>query len=71
MSNRRKRQNELYWKQKELRNVSMLKGNFQQVNKMREKQDNAYKMFKFYEGLNNAIEKERKKDNASGIGKEM
>lgn len=61
MSDRRKRQNELYWQQKELRDNTMLIGNYEQIQKMREKQDDLYKRFKFFEGLNGAME--RNKDN--------
>ena len=60
MSGRRQKQNELYWEQKKLRNMSMLKGDYEQITKMRKKQDDLYKMHKFYQELNNAREKVNK-----------
>lgn len=63
MSNRIKKQNELYWKQKELRDNSMLRGNYDQINDMRKKQDDLYKKYKFYKNLNNAIERKKENEN--------
>lgn len=69
MNNRRKKQNELYWKQKELRDMSMIGGNYDQVEKMRKRQDNLYKMFKFYEGINKALERNKKDESKFETGK--
>lgn len=69
MSNRIKKQNELYWKQKELRDNSMLQGNYNQINDMRKKQDDLYKMFKFYKGINKALEERKENEDGSKIGK--
>lgn len=69
MSNRIKKQNELYWKQKELRDMSMIGGNYEQVGKMRKKQDDLYKRFKFYKGLNKALERKNDENNETRIGK--
>ena len=69
MNSRRKKQNELYWKQKELRDVSMIGGNYDQVEKMRKRQDNLYKMFKFYEGINKALERNKKDESKFETGK--
>ena len=65
MNDRIKKQRELYWQQKELRNVSMLSGNYDQITKMRKKQDDVYKKFKFYEGMNEAIERNKKNETKS------
>lgn len=65
MNDRRKKQRELYWQQKELRNVSMLSGNYDQITKMRKKQDDIYKKFKFYEGMNEAIERNKMNETKS------
>lgn len=69
MNSRRKKQNELYWKQKELRDVSMIGGNYDQVEKMRKRQDNLYKKFKFYEGINKALERNEKNESKLGTSK--
>ena len=69
MNSRRKKQNELYWKQKELRDVSMIGGNYDQVEKMRKRQDNLYKMFKFYEGINKSLERNKKDESKFETGK--
>lgn len=55
--NRRRKQNELYWEQKKLRDLSMCKGDYEQQQEMRKEQDKLYKKFIFYQNLNEAVEK--------------
>ena len=67
MLDRRKKQNELYWKSKELRDLSMTNGNYEQKEKMRKKQDELYKKFVFYRNLNSAIERKKKNEHETPI----
>ena len=67
MIDRRKKQNELYWKSKELRDLSMTNGDYEQKEKMRKKQDELYKKFVFYRNLNSAIEREKKNEHETPI----
>lgn len=67
MIDRRKKQNELYWKSKELRDLSMTNGNYEQKEKMRKKQDELYKKFVFYRNLNSAIERKKKNEHETPI----
>ncbi len=71
VKSRRQKQSELYWKQKEMRNMTMLKGNYKQINEMRKKQDETYKKYKFYQGLNNAIERNKDNDNETKTSNKM
>lgn len=71
MKSRRQKQTELYWKQKEMRDMTMIKGNYKQVEEMRKKQDETYKKYKFYQGLNNAIERSKDNDSKTKTGDKM
>lgn len=62
VNDRRKKTIELYRKQRYLRNLSMAKSSFEQQKKIRKKQDDLYKKFKFYDGLNKALDKDKQKN---------
>lgn len=61
MADRMRKQTELYRKSKELRDLTMARGSFEQKIKVRKKQDELYKQFEFYKNLNKAIDKRKTK----------